>query len=63
MKKVSTILSALMFYAIILPAVLFAAAPGDKLVSFTSRTMSGETISIDSVIKKKPVLLFFWASW
>lgn len=63
MKKLSIVFSALLFIAIIMPAGIFAAVPGDKLISFTSKTMGGERISIERVIKKKPVLLFFWASW
>jgi hypothetical protein len=63
MKKFSIALAAFILFAIFQPADIFAVMPGDKIISFTSRTMSGETINIDSVIQKKPVLLFFWASW
>lgn len=63
MKKLPILISAFILFAFSQPAGLLAAVPGDKIVSFTSKAMSGETISIDKVIKNKPVLLFFWATW
>ena len=63
MKKLSVTICILVFFVLVCPSGLFAVGTGDRIISFTSKTMNGETISIDSVIKQKPVMLFFWASW
>lgn len=62
-KKISLFLTALLLLVLIRPPAVSAVQPGDKLVSFTGKTMTGEKMSLDEVIGKKPVLLFFWATW
>lgn len=63
MKKLSLILAALLFLVLTRPPGISAVQPGGKLISFTGKTMTGKKISLDEVIGKKPVLLFFWATW
>ncbi|MDW7771595.1 MAG: hypothetical protein SCH71_01775 [Desulfobulbaceae bacterium] len=63
MKKLSLFLAGLLLLALIQPPGISAVEPGDKLVSFTGKTMAGKKINIDRVIGNKPVLLFFWATW
>ena len=60
------------FAHIILACALFAASfsgtahalnTGDDLILFKAHAMSGETVNLAQIVKNKPVLLFFWASW
>lgn len=63
MKKLSLMLAAMLLVAPILSSGASAVQLGEKLVSFTGKTMTGKNISLDKVIGSKPVLLFFWATW
>ena len=63
MKKLFIILTVLLFLPLIHPPGVSAVQPGDKLISFTGKTIDGKTINMDSIIGTSPVLLFFWATW
>lgn len=63
MKKLSLLFATLLLLTFIHPPAITAASEGDKLISFTSKTIRDETVNLDDIIGNKPVLLFFWASW
>lgn len=64
MKKISIFFSILLLiFMFSLPLETSAASIGDKLDSFTSKTMQGDILNLDKIIGDKPVLLFFWATW
>ncbi len=62
MKKLSLIL----FYLIVSFAFSgqsFSASTGDKIIPFKAQAMNGKMIDLGKISRKKPVMLFFWASW
>jgi len=61
MKKLLLLFAVLLFSFYIHPPE--SSALEDKLMPITGKTMSGETIDLDRVLRENPVLLFFWASW
>jgi len=63
MKKYLISFLACIVIAATLSGSCFAVSTGGKLVHFKARAMSGETVNLDKIVKKKPVMLFFWASW
>jgi hypothetical protein len=36
---------------------------GDMLIPFAGKTTAGKNVNLQQVIGRKPVLLFFWATW
>ena len=56
--------SILLLTLLLLPARTYAIGVGDKTPDFHIVTFQGKEISYDKDIKgKKPVYLFFWATW
>lgn len=54
----------LLLSLLLLPASAYALGVGDKTPDFRVITIQGKEISYDKDIKgKKPVYLFFWATW
>lgn len=58
----STILP-LLLLLFFLPGTVSAVQLGEKLATFKQKDMNGNTINMNAIIGKKPVLLVFWASW
>ncbi|PID72711.1 MAG: redoxin [Desulfobulbus propionicus] len=46
-----------------LPGLVSATQLGEKLATFKQQDMNDNTIDMNSIIGKKPVMLVFWASW
>jgi hypothetical protein len=63
MKHVSSLFLALALTAVFFSTGVLAAPAGDKLIPFKTKTMDGKTIDLEKISAKKPVMLFFWASW
>jgi len=54
----------LLLSLLLLPVSAYALGVGDKTPDFYVSTLQGKEISYDKDIKgKKPVYLFFWATW
>ena len=50
---------------LLVPQISFASSAqlGEQMVHFSLEDMNGNTIDMESIIGKKPVMLIFWASW
>lgn len=53
----------LVLLMLIFPAAGFALDIGDKAPDFNAVSLDGKKLAYSSIKDKKPVYLFFWASW
>jgi len=62
MQKKHVLLLTLLFF-VLLPSLALALAPGQKIIIFSGKDLTGNTIDLSQLIGKKPVMVAFWASW
>ena len=63
MKKYLTAFLACLVLTALTAAAVPAKSNGNRLVPFTAQAISGETVDLEKIMNKQPVMLFFWASW
>ncbi len=48
---------------LLIPIVAGATDVGKKLPTFSGLDMDGQTVDLNKIIGKKPIMLIFWSSW